>query len=106
MLILAIYISLFIIGLKKATSRGFVLHEISETIKAILPYWMTEPLLSCVYCMSSVWGWSLGFLLHTFFGLDLGFWLFVLPLPVLGCTVVLMAGVEMAEVFKRKNKDD
>lgn len=64
-LINILIISLFCAGLAKSTEQGMILEGLYKWLHFRLPEWLFLPILGCVYCMASVWGTVLYWLLET-----------------------------------------
>jgi hypothetical protein len=49
-------ITLWVVGIRIATGEGMILERVDAALWGFLPRWIYKPIIGCAYCMSSIHG--------------------------------------------------
>lgn len=111
-LIQILLISLFCNGLFKSADEGMILNPIKESIwrfivKNELKDWWYWPLIGCPYCMASIWGSIIYWVVNLYVWPASGIKLFAMwPIICVACVFTNGLLYELLEGVKRKNNPE
>jgi len=87
-LLLALLVSLCVVGLFSATKRGMILEHPACWLRKKLPMWLHKPICTCMICMSSFWSIIFAFVT---WGTIMWYYLPILILAVAGLNTIFVA---------------